>query len=190
MRRAFAPLAPVLAEIPRRAWDRFLALPDAVPLAEPRTRANIVSSFMVDEAIHRLLPLPNVQPIPNHTGTLFLIDDHYVVRFKYVDEKGLSSNYPTDRALDFNDPQASLDGIPAKAIRLDCGYKLNDVETQVTEVCLVRRSKKRVLFSIQLDQAPAVVALPIQLTLDAEAPAPAIRARGSRNQKNKKSNDT
>lgn len=178
-RRILAPYAPTLAQIPRAAWDRFLQIPDRLALSDPSPRATIVNAYMIDEANAALLSLPNVLPVPNHRSTVYLIEDQIVVRFKYIDDDRLSKNYPTRRALDFNNPQGSLRGIPASAVRVDIGYQLNDVATLIDSVLVVRRSKKKVQFSFSLDSSPAVIAMPEQFTLDAnDQPLPMIRARG------------
>jgi hypothetical protein len=181
-RQVLAPHAAILAQVPRAAWKRFMQQPDADRLALsvlPIQRANYVSAMMIDEARTRLVGRPGVREVPNSHCVGFLIDDEVFLRLKHLDAEGLSSNYPTPRAQRFN-ANLALDGIPPQAIRLDVGYQLNDLQTEVANVLVVRRRRKKVQWSFSLDARPEVVVLPIQRPLDEEVAAvPAIRARNA-----------
>ena len=172
-RRVIAPYAETLAEIPRNAWQRFLLDSERLAYSQKTVRANVVWGLMIDEADRLLLPMPGVQPIDvyNFRSYLLAVDgDDVLVRFKKLDEDGLSRNFQTYRAQRYNG-QLPIREISPAAIRLDVGYQLNELETTITNVIATHRNGDRPVFSIDLDQTPAVIALPVQWSFDDEAAA-------------------
>lgn len=177
-RTILAPHAETLWGIPHRAWDRFNALPDRAPLAsQPRVRANIVWAYMQDEANEHLVALCDVKPIDAFESRTFLIQDEVLVRFKLLDAKGRSRNYQTHRARLYNQ-NYPIEGIAPSAIRVDIGYKLNDLQTAIAAIEVSRRAGKSVAWRFSLDQPAEAIVIPIQPTLDvAAAYTPIVRPR-------------
>jgi hypothetical protein len=180
-RQVLASFAPVMARIPRTAWKRFLAFPDSDRFALsklPIQRANVINALMHDEAQLNLVPLDGVKVIPNVNTPGYLVSDEVFVRFKALDQDGLSRNYPTQRSLAFN-ANESLEGIPATALRVDCGYQLNELQTEIKAVLVVHRSGAHAAWSFSIDAPADVIVLPIQRPLDEGLEEiPAIRGRG------------
>lgn len=174
-RTVLAPYASILWRIPHVAWARLATIPDRAVFSAT-TRANVVSSFMIDAARELLLPVGRVAEIPNHVSTVFMVEDEVVVRFKHLDNDGFSHNYPTDRAQRYNSCVATLPGISASAMRVDLGYKLNTLETAIDSVLVSRRSGQRIQWSYELTPEGAST-LPIQIPLDATAAEIPVRVR-------------
>lgn len=135
-------------------WDRFLELPEDHRLAyDPTTEANVMHSYMVQNAKREFDNLPGVQFLEAYgfhlgiDGTAYGLDGQAVCRFKKFDEDGRSRNYPTDRqeALHRND---QLDGMPDRATYVDIGYSLNPLHTNIIEVQAVRVVDVRLILSI------------------------------------------
>jgi hypothetical protein len=184
-RTILAPYAETLWRIPHSAWDRFDALPDRAPLvAQPRVRANVVWAYMLDEANEHLVAMEGVKPIDAHGTRTFLIEDDVLVRFKLLDADGRSRNYPTRRARNYN-LNYPIEGISPSAIRVDLGYKLNELQTAVSAIEVSHRAGHRVAWRFSLDQPAEAIVFPIQPTLDATPDyVPVVRPRRSDSQQN------
>lgn len=177
-RTILAPYAEILWNIPHRAWDRFNALPDRAPLAaQPRVRANVVWAYMQEEATEHLLARPGVKPIDAFETRTFLIADEVLVRFKLLDADGRSRNYQTRRARLYN-LNYPIKGIAPSAIRVDVGYRLNELQTAIAAIEVSHRSGKHIAWRFSLDQPAEAIVIPIQPTLDATAEyVPVVRPR-------------
>lgn len=64
-------------------------------------------------------------------------DADAVVRFKKMDEDGLTRNYPTEQAKDF-DRGLPLPGLPMPPVRLTAGYLLDATSTQFERTQVAR----------------------------------------------------
>lgn len=145
----------------------------------PTARAAVVSSYMVWLANEALAPVEEVRIFPNHVSRIYLVRDRVLIRFKKLDQTLLSSNYPTSRSELYNG-MGYLPEIAVPALRVDIGYKLNVVESAIEQVFVVRRRKKKVLWSFDLAMLAAGEIAPEQIPLDAPAAAevlPRIRRR-------------
>jgi hypothetical protein len=174
VRTVLAPYAPVLYEIPHAAWTRLQLQEDRTSYSAT-TRANVVSSFMLERARELLVPM-GVRELDNHVSSIFLIEDQVVIRFKHLDSDGLSQNYQTPRAQMYNSPELTLPGIPAAALRVDVGYRLNVIETAIANVMVTHRSRKRVQWAYELLETGAGT-VPVQLPLDQPAAAEVVLPR-------------
>ena len=177
-RTILAPYAETLWQIPHSAWERYNALPDRAPLAaQPRTRANVVWAYMQDEANQYLSALPDVRVVDAYQSRTFLIADEVHVRFKLLDAQGRSRNFQTARARLYNE-NLPIDGISPSAIRVDVGYRLNDLQTAIAAIEVAHRAGEKIAWRFSLDQPTEAMVIPIQPTLDAEVEyVPVVRPR-------------
>jgi hypothetical protein len=113
-----------------------------------RSRANYIWEELACRAEATFASDPSVRIHPKHQSCWFHIDG-LVFRFKKSDSSGLTSNYPTQAALDYHDQQEDLPGIP-KVQRLEVTYVLNKLETAVHDILLVARDQDRVLWCSSL----------------------------------------
>lgn len=182
-RAILAPYAEILWRIPHRAWDRFDALPDRAPIAaQPRARANVVWSYMLAEANEHLLGLPGVKPIDAYETRSYLVEDEVLVRFKLLDAEGRSSNFPTRRAQPYN-LNYPIEGISPSALRVDVGYKLNELQTAISGIEVSHRAGSKVAWRFSLDQPAEAIVLPIQPALDVAVEyVPVVRPRRDENE--------
>jgi hypothetical protein len=198
-RKILAPYASLIHQIPIAAWERYAALPELDrSMWSSTARANVISSYMVSSAKELLGQISEVRAIDNHVSSIFLVQDRVVLRFKKLDRSLLSSNYQTPRAIEYNDTGLHLPGIGVPALRVDIGYRLNVVETNIDAVFVVRRKRKRVLWAFDLARLVAGDVLPEQMPLEV-APAaevlPRVRRRAQSDEakilpfKNASSND-
>ena len=183
-RTTLAPHAETLWTIPHRAWERYNALPDRRALAaQPRARANVVWAYMLDEANEHLARLPDVRVIDAYQSPTFLIAGEVHVRFKLLDAHGRSRNFPTQRAKLYNE-NLPLEGISPSAIRVDVGYRLNDLQTSIAAIEVSHRAGAKIAWRFSLDQPAAAMVIPIQPTLDSEVEyVPVVRPRWTEKEK-------
>lgn len=177
-RKILAPYSETLWAIPHRAWDRLNAVPDRAPfVSQPRVRANVVWAYMQDEANEHLLAMSGVKPIDAFESRTFLIEDEVLVRFKLLDADGRSRNYQTRRARLYNE-NYPIEGIAPSAIRVDVGYKLNELQSEIAAIEVSHRSGNKIAWRFSLDQPAEAIVIPIQPTLDAAAEyTPIVRRR-------------
>ena len=177
-RAILAPHAETLWRIPHRAWERYNAIPDKAPLAaQPRVRANIVWAYMQEEANEHLLGAGGVRPIDAFDSRTYLIDDQVLVRFKLLDADGRSSNFQTKRARLYN-LNYPIEGISPSAMRVDVGYRLNELQSAIAGIEVSHRAGKKVAWRFSLDQPAEAIVIPIQPTLDVEVEyVPVVRPR-------------
>ena len=141
------------------AWQqwRTVILP-VVPVAYPRGQANIIYELIAQEARRQFLPLPGVQIIEGAVRLFLAIGDRVLIRFKKLNERLRPSNYPTYQALLF-DEQMDLPTIPSKAERITVGYKLNELQTDIS-VHVVYLQGKDIVWDYLLEQ-PQTTVLPL-----------------------------
>jgi hypothetical protein len=96
-------------------------------LVELDSRAQAVCTYchMVAEADRRFLGRAGVRALDIRGLKLWLFEEaNAVMRFKKMDEDGLTRNYPTKQARDF-DAGRQLPGLPQPPVRLTAGYLLD-----------------------------------------------------------------
>lgn len=176
-----------------RAWDRWLKNPER-PVLYRRTRACLVHNYTMLDAIPGL-PAHGIKVVERqaHETALFLVADELVFRYKKGNANGLSSNIGTQAALDFNDPNESLDLFDLPDIcRVDVAYRLNDLETLFADVLIVARDNDRVLWSYSIMPRAAAAGDPTQLPVEPQQPPSAdsgIRLPEADEEAKKQSND-
>lgn len=146
-----ARLAPYMARIVRvvlDAWTDWMNSGKNGRWKRRRSRANYIWEELACRAEATFANDPSVRIHPKHQSCWFHIDD-LVFRFKKSDSSGLTSNYPTQAALDYHDQQEDLLGIP-KVQRLEVTYVPNKLETAVHDILLVARDQDRVLWCSSL----------------------------------------
>ena len=139
--RILAPHHARLRFVVDEAWDRFTQIPAVlrVALDHPNVRPTVVWGYMMEAALATFTGIAGVLPITAYNTTNLLFDDEVLVRFKLLDDEGLSHNYATSRAVAFNTPQLDLPDIPSSALRVDVGYILNPLRTAVARVLVAHR---------------------------------------------------
>ena len=91
----------------------------------------------------------------------FLVRNTVLFRFKKADETGRSSNVATQLALAFHNHEQDLSGLP-EVQRVEVVYKLNRLETQVDDICVVARNGDQIAWEYSLlDAGEAAVPLPM-----------------------------
>ncbi|MBC6436850.1 MAG: hypothetical protein GDA52_01635 [Rhodobacteraceae bacterium] len=138
-----------------------------------RGRANFVWEQFVNRARTALQDHDAVRVINGQETVRFLVQDTVLFRFKKADTAGRSSNIPTQMELAFHDHEQDLLGLPGEQ-RVEVVYKLNQLETQIDDICVVARNGNRIAWGYSLMEAgAAVVPLPMQAP-NPERPAAAI----------------
>lgn len=134
------------------AFRRFNEIPDHLRLAlmNPIARPTAVWSYMMQVAVETFTGVEGVLPIKSYNTTNYLFANEVLVRFKQLDETGLSRNYPTPRAVAFNTPQLDLPDISSSALRVDVGYNLNPVQTEIERVLVSHRSGDELVWCYEL----------------------------------------
>ena len=163
-----------ILNVVRGAWDDWLGSEQSVTWRVKRSRANFVWEQIIDRAHQAFAEIRHVHIIDGGESFKFLVQDEVLFRFKKADEGGRTSNVSTQLALAFHDHEQDLLGLP-EVQRVEVVYKLNRLETAVSDICVVARDGDKVAWEYSLlDAADGVVRLPLP-TQDAEPEKPAIR---------------
>ena len=140
------------------AEGHWLKLPEeqrGILMTSKRTHANVMWQFLVHEA-KNVFAGTDVIAKPGRNTITFSCRNKVLMRFKKISENGLSSNYPTQTALDFNVMQMVLEGMP-EAIRVDVGYVIDPATFRITELRVVQRDGKAVAWQYQIPEADEAI---------------------------------
>ena len=134
-------------EILKHGYDTYQNYPPELVLDhDPTTQANCIAAHMRAKATSSLADDPTITHIEEHGQHLWLFEQQNVlIRFKKTDETGISTNYPTKHARDF-EAGADLPGIPPSATRLTAGYLLNPLGEYSRSQISMPNGSKRVLW--------------------------------------------
>jgi hypothetical protein len=133
------PLHGHIRAIFRAAEARWQEIPEhirGILKLDKRTHANVMWQFLVHEA-KTIFTGTNVTAKPGTNTIRFSCGNHLLMRFKKISEKGISSNYPTQTALEFN-MQMILPHMP-EAMRVDLGWVADSATLAFTELRVVER---------------------------------------------------
>lgn len=144
-----------------RAMKEWEAQPNKEKFIWPRVRANILFSFICDEALKEFDEDPDVHVIAEAQTVKFLFRDSVLVRFKKGNARGVGSNIMTQAVLEFIDPQLAFAGLP-DVHRVEVVYQLDVLATGYAEVAVVARDKRARVWAYPLNGKPSadIVALP------------------------------
>jgi hypothetical protein len=103
----------------------------------PRTRANVLSDYMVDGALAEFANMPGIALQKKDSSTMFVIDDVLLMKFKKHDSKSLSTrNYPTHRQQ-FLSSTGYFEGMPNYEL-VTCGYVFDAAEASFEKLVIAR----------------------------------------------------
>ncbi|SEO89301.1 hypothetical protein SAMN04490248_11546 [Salinihabitans flavidus] len=157
----------------QEAWKDWLASDFNGVWRCKRSRANFVWEQIIERANKALLEHDAVHMIHGQETIKFLVRDTVLFRFKKADEMGRSSNVATQLALAFHDHGQDLFDLP-EVQRVEVVYKLNRLETQLEDICVVARNGDQIAWEYSLlDAGEAAVPLPMPAPKP-ERPATAI----------------
>jgi hypothetical protein len=149
-----------LYDIVTGAWQDWLKCSEFGRTRFSRTRANIVWERMIDRAYQVFSGDKRIDFIERNNTVFFVVDNRILFRFKKGDFSGLSHNYPTQTAIDFNDHDILLfDDVDLS--RVEIGYVLDKSEIQIETVSIVARNDLKVLWSHEILPQGIVIEAPI-----------------------------
>jgi hypothetical protein len=137
-----------LCEMYDRAWEIYQNIPPEIRAIfgqNSRTVAGNVWSLVTYEAIRYFLPL-DVAPRVRHTTIEFPVSQHVVLRFKKSDTSGATCNYPTRRAVAY-DQGLPLPDVPER-LRVNVGWVPNGNGTGIQDVLISLRGPAAWCYSI------------------------------------------
>jgi hypothetical protein len=119
-----------LDQIARSAHALYRSYPANVLVDhDPRAQATCTYAHMSAEAARRFTGRDSIRELDIRGLKLWLFKDaNTVIRLKKMDEDGLTKNYPTEQAKDF-DKGNDLPGLPMPPMRLTAGYLLDATST-------------------------------------------------------------
>ncbi len=162
-----------------QAWDDWMASDYIGVWRCKRSRANFVWEQIIDRAQATLMDHDAVHVIDGNETMKFLVRDTVLFRFKKADETGRSSNVATQLALAFHDHEQDLLGLPEEQ-RVEVVYKLNRLETQIVDICVVARDGDRIAWEYSLlDAGEAAVPLPMPEPKPERAAAAIVKLKGA-----------
>jgi len=132
-----APHHSALLRIILNAWEDRKKCPD---MAFKRTIANAMWDYMIKHARIEFDDTPGIHVIDRPNTCLLHFDSGIVLRFKKGDDNNLSRNYPTNFALDFNDPQINLPSVP-HATRVEVLYIPDREGVEIESIRVVKRNR-------------------------------------------------
>ena len=171
-----APYQALICETADAAWASWLALQTAMPAmtrgVKARTRAGLVNDLWTQGVRDRLANEPGVF-INDQRGFLLVeIGGRVVVRFKKLDGRSRSRNYPTHQQLAFVQ-QIPLEGMPPYA-RLTAGYRLDASQTAIVDILLTLPIGDRLAWQFSLRRTDGVAYLDRIATTDVDQ-TPTVR---------------
>ncbi|WP_146636286.1 hypothetical protein [Nioella nitratireducens] len=170
----------------REAWEDWLASDFNGVWRCKRSRANFVWEQIIERANNALLDHDAVHVIDGHETMKFLVRDIVLFRFKKADETGRSSNVATQLALAFHDHEQNLFGLP-EVQRVEVVYKLNRLETQIDDICVVARNGDRIAWEYSLlDAGEAAVPLPLPEAKPERPAASIVKLKGAADDRKKR----
>lgn len=143
------PYAGVVVNSVMKGWSESQDVAMRSPWLMRRTRANVVWEGIVRNAISCFDGDPTVIVRRRYETYDFLVNETVLFRFKKGDSNGFSSNYPTQLAMAFHDHGKNLFGQP-QIQRVDVVYRLNPLETKVSDVLVVARDGDQILWASSL----------------------------------------
>lgn len=143
------------------AWDEYGKIPFRHKLT-PRTRANVVHDFMVDNA-RKLEYRPGIRIHEINGLFIICIKDKLFIRFKKLDEDKLSHSIQTQQTLEFLG-QEELPRFPVA--RLIAGYELNSLQTDLKAVTITYPSGSRNAWHYDLDSETTVTQVNPEAAVD------------------------
>lgn len=170
----------------REAWEDWLASDFNGVWRCKRSRANFVWEQIIERANNALLDHDAVHVIDGHETMKFLVRDIVLFRFKKADETGRSSNVATQLALAFHDHEQDLFGLP-EVQRVEVVYKLNRLETQIDDICVVARNGDQIAWEYSLlDAGEAAVPLPLPEAKPERPAASIVKLKGATDDRKKR----
>lgn len=170
----------------REAWEDWLASDFNGVWRCKRSRANFVWEQIIERANNALLEHDAVHVIDGHETMKFLVRDIVLFRFKKADETGRSSNVATQLALAFHDHEQDLFGLP-EVQRVEVVYKLNRLETQIDDICVVARNGDQIAWEYSLlDAGEAAVPLPLPEAKPERPAASIVKLKGATDDRKKR----
>lgn len=143
-----------------RAMHEWEGQPNKEKFIWPRVRANIIFSFICDEALREFADDPDVHVITEPQTVKFLFRDSVLVRFKKGNARGVGANIVTQAVLEFIDPQLAFAGLP-DVHRVEVVYQLNVLATGFAEVAVVARDRRARVWAYPLTGRPSADIVPL-----------------------------
>jgi hypothetical protein len=138
-----------------------------IPDCPTRVRRNVFWALLLSEARSRFGENSEILFTETKQGHYFVQipgqrkGSSVLIRFKFLREDFLTSNYPTQGSLQY-DRQMPLAEIP-QGIRVNVGYRPNQDETLLDGVFVVWAVGSQILWTKQLDTANPATVLPLPL---------------------------
>lgn len=166
-----APHLPFLASLPGIAVERYKEKLAPVFFGKwPTVRAGEIQALMVEAMRGYCGKHSIVDMVEMGQRWLWPAATDLVVQFKMLDKTGRPSNYPTERARNF-DAQMELDGFPP-GMRVTLGYTLDEETIDVVDVRVVAQDGPRISFSRLLSAVQEVLPFHTPVQAPTQTPAP------------------
>lgn len=175
------PYHDLIAETVYLAWDKLVE--EVLPLfpgCTLRFKRNAMYDLMIQKGRPLFEDVRGLKLIETKNGRILLIIRNpinpLILRFKKVNNKFATSNYPTQGSLKY-DNQTYLPGIPEGA-RITVGHVMNEEETELRSVHIICSKGKIVYWDYQLSREGGLGELmPTPLLQPAPTPERRVRAK-------------
>lgn len=146
-----------------RAWQEWLDFPDRARFVfMRRMRATFVFDRIAGHAISEFSNDENIRVLIKKQTVQFLFKDKVIARFKMSNAKGVGSNIPTQAVLDFVDPQGVIPGLVPEIMKVEIGYRPDDLGLSLDEVAVIARNRHRRIWAYPIQRGgPSAEVVPI-----------------------------
>lgn len=155
---------PLFRQVIMQAWSDWLNGTTAPRMQHSRVRATEIWNhclWRIKEELDKGKYVGiAVSRIPYNIGVF--VGDCYFIKFKKGDKSFKSSNYPTQLALDFHDPNVDIFG---GVVRLELLYVLDKHEVAIERIVLTQRNNKHIAWALDLTD---MVITPFKETLESD----------------------
>jgi hypothetical protein len=186
--RALEPHHAGLIRIIENAWSQWMKIPPEVRALlneSDRTRAGVIWSLIIAGANEYFHPL-GIVGLKKHGTVTYSIDPLVRVRFKKMDQAGVTANFPTDRSQAYNG-HLPLPECP-EPVRVDVGYVLDELKLGIDQILVSCPTAYDVAWFYPL--TPSVSIVPLFPEIDSEEEnISLVRPRASEETKHKEATD-
>ena len=127
------------------------AAPELFGPLSARTRSCFVYDHICHEVIRRFTGIEKVRWSVDKGFLVLIIEDTVVVRFKKLDRRGRVRYIPTHQSTMYF-LQEELPGFPSQVLRLNAGYQLNELQTEIANMFITYQKGSDVEWSFPVLQ--------------------------------------
>lgn len=190
VRAALAAHAPTLVKCAREAWrDWEEHVAPRFPQPLRRTQASVVSNGFFCRAKAAFGSVKGIRIVEECERLLLIVDEKFILRFKLLDDKWRTRNYPTDASNEM-DAQAKIDIEGADDLpRVVFGYRVGGMPVRIKDLWILFAIDREPLWKYDAERHEEQRTLPFPNQPPAQPPVQRFRKKGAKKEAEKKADD-